>query len=76
MPPLTLFKTKYADLIGRKYGTLNEKEKQTVYAMALYNDGADAMTADDIFSSKTLSADFVDQQNRNTFEYEDNSTIR
>jgi len=69
------FKHIYANLIGQKYGTLNEKEKQVVYAMALYDDGADAMTADDVYHATDLSPDFVDQQNRDTFEYTDDTRV-
>lgn len=77
---LTEFKDEYAKLINMVYGELSNQQKQTVYAMESYNDGADALTACDIYASSptsgdALAPDFVDDQLRNTFEYDDTTTI-
>ena len=76
MPPLIEFKKKYADRIGQKYSQLNDKEKQTVYAMEIYDDSEDALIACDIFNTTTLTPAFVDEQNRETFEYTDDTIIK
>jgi hypothetical protein len=76
MPPLIEFKHAYANLVGQKYGTLNEKEKQTVYAMEIYEDSSDALIACDIFNATDLTPDFVEQQNRETFQYTDETVIK
>jgi len=76
MPPLIEFKHAYANLIGQTYGTLNAKEKQAVYAMEIYDDSGDALIACDIFNATDLSPEFVDGQNRDTFEYTDDTVIK
>lgn len=76
MPPLIEFKHAYADLIGLKYGSLNEKQKQTVYSMEIYDDSGDALIGCDIYLATDLSPDFIDQQNRETFEYTDDTIIK
>ena len=75
MPPLIEFKTAYAKLVGLTYGSLSDKQKQAVYAMAIYNDSHDALTAFDLYADERLPADFVDQHNRNTFGYTDDTII-
>ena len=76
MPPLIGFKNAYANLIGQTYGILNAKEKQTVYAMEIYDDSSDALIACDIFNTTNLTLEFINQQNRETFEYTDDTIIK
>ncbi len=76
MPPLNDFKDAYTELIGLEYGLLGKKQKQAVYAMEIYNDSQDALTAFDIYSSTTLPANFVDEQCRETFGYSDDTVIK
>lgn len=76
MPPLNSFKIAYSDIVGLKYGELSISQKQTVYAMEIYKDSHDALTAFDIFSTTSLEACFIDTQNRETFGYTDNTIIK
>ncbi len=68
------FKDAYAKLINMAYGELNDQQKQTVYAMEIYNDSGDVLTACDIYAAPP-SADYVDDQLRNTYEYNDATII-
>ena len=77
---LTEFKDEYAKLINMAYGELSNKQKQTVYAMEIYKDGGDALTACDIYADSLnehnrLKPEFIDDQLRNTFEYTDTTII-
>jgi len=65
------FKEEYEKLIGLSYGELNDRQKQTVYSMEIYCDSQDALIACDIYASTRLPSDYVDQQLRDTFQYED-----
>ena len=69
------FKDEYAKLVNMAYGELNDKQKQTVYAVEIYNDGGDALTACDIYADTTADPEFIDNQLRNTFEYNDTTII-
>ena len=77
---LAEFKDEHIKLVNMAYGELNDKQKQTVYAMEIYKDSGDVLIACDIYASGPTSGDalapeFVDEQLRNTFEYNDTTLI-
>jgi len=65
------FKEEYNKLINKTYGELNDRQKQTVYSMEIYHDSQDALIACDIYASTDLNPEFIDNQLRNTFGYND-----
>lgn len=75
MPNLNLYRTEYEKVVGKTYGTLSIREKQTVYAMEIYEDSKDALTAFDIYSQEDLPEKFIEDQCRSTFGYKDSSII-
>jgi len=78
---LTEFKDAYQRLINLAFGELNNDQKRTVYAMEIYNDSQDALTACDLYADKDLPEDrrlpdeYIDDQLRNTFDYNDTTII-
>ena len=72
---LIQFKDDYAKLVNKAYGELSNEEKQTVYAVEIYKDSGDALIACDIFADTTAKPEFIDDQLRNTFEYNDTTII-
>lgn len=72
---LTEFKEKYEKLIGLLYGELNDRQKQTVYAMELYCDSQDALIGCDIYAASDFDPEYIDEQLRNTFQYENTTSI-
>ena len=68
------FKDEHAKLINMTYGELSDTQKQTLYAMEIYNDSKDALTACDIYAAPP-SPDYVEDQLRNTFGYNDTTII-
>ncbi len=75
---LTEFKDKYAKLINLAYGELNADQKRAVYAMEIYNDSGDVLIACDIYADlppDRLNPDFMDEQLRSTFQYDDTTII-
>lgn len=75
MPKLNLYRTEYEKVIGKTYGSLSLREKQTVYAMEIYNDSQDALTAFDIWYQKDFPDGFIEDQCRSTFGYKDGTII-
>lgn len=74
------FKDEHAKLVNMTYGELSDTQKQTLYAMEIYNDSHDALIACDIYASgltsdSPLSPDYIDDQLRNTFGYNDITVI-
>ena len=75
---LVEFKEEYAKLVNMVYGELDDKQKQTVYSVEIYKDSGDALIACDIYADSllgTLTPEFIDEQLRNTFEYNDTTVI-
>lgn len=73
------FKEAYAKLVNMLYGELNDEQKRTVYAMEIYHDSQDALTACDIYAPQNpreaIPTEFIDEQLRNTFQYEDVTVV-
>ena len=72
---LVEFKEEYEKLIGFAYGELNNRQKQTVYAMEIYCDSSDASIACDVYTATDFDPEYIDEQLRNTFQYEDTTFI-
>ena len=73
------FKDEYAKLVGMKFGDLNDEQKRTVYAMEIYEDSQDALVACDIYAPQNpheaIPTEFIDDQLRNTFQYDDATIV-
>ena len=69
----------YNMIVGKKYKVLTPDERRVLYAVELWNDGADpeAVATDLIDKTKShdLSPEWVDEQLRRTFEYNDDTEV-
>lgn len=72
---LTEFKEEYEKLIGLLYGELNDRQKQTVYAMEIYCDSSDVLIGCDVYATSDFDPKYIDEQLRNTFQYENTTSI-
>lgn len=69
------FRREYRDILFKDYKSLTDREKQILYAMEIYKDSHDTNTANEIWADTNIPFSFVDDQNRNTFGYTDNTII-
>ena len=72
---MNLIEQLYKNLKGRVYSTLSFDHKVVVYAYELWNDGMDIEEAEKLMFDTELTESFVDNQLKNTFEYEDKTII-
>ncbi len=73
---LLKFKEEYKKLTGLLYGELDSRQKQTVYAMEIYNDSQDVLIGCDIYASSDFNPEYIDEQLKNTFQYKNSTTIQ
>jgi hypothetical protein len=69
------FKKEYRDILFKDYKSLTNREKQVLYAMELYKDSRDAIIANETWADTDIPFNYIDDQNRYTFDYTDNTII-